>query len=307
MSTHIYLPHHCMQHNPIAGHPENPARIQAIADTLESDPIAGTSIIADEHPLPIDQTSLAHDRHYVDHLEKMSPQSGTYPIDADTHMDAYSLDAALLAAGTIEHAMQQVCSHAVTNAFCAVRPPGHHAEHNSGMGFCLFNSIALAALIALEQIGLERVAILDFDVHHGNGTEDIFRDDSRVLFCSSYQHPFYPHRNSASVKQRLVNVPLPIGTASDGFREAIQSRWWPELNTFAPQLILVSAGFDAHRDDPLAGLNLVSADYAWLGHEIAAHADQLCQGRMVAALEGGYHLSALASSTRAFCQAMTGA
>jgi acetoin utilization deacetylase AcuC-like enzyme len=186
------------------------------------------------------------------------------------------------------------------SAFCSVRPPGHHAESDAAMGFCFFNSIAVGADLALARPEISRVAVLDFDVHHGNGTAEIFKDRPEVLVCSSFQHPFYPHRYHDLVRPSIVNTPLPAGTGSQGFRAALEADWLPALETHKPDLILVSAGFDAHRDDPLAGLNLADDDYAWVAELILSAARSHSRGRMVSALEGGYDLAALARSVHAY-------
>lgn len=306
MSTRIYLPTRCKAHRPSSRHPECPERIVAIDNALSHADISGAEIVRDEYSLARDELGLAHEQRYVDSVFAQSPTSGIYALDADTLMDVHTLDAALVAAGTAQHAVNAVCCQQISNAFCAVRPPGHHAEIARGMGFCFFNSIALAALLAIRDHGIERVAILDFDVHHGNGTQDICAGNPHILFCSSYQYPCYPHQNDPSIAQRLVNVPLSPGTAGPQFRAAIEKRWWPELRAFQPDLILVSAGFDAHRADPLADLLLETDDFAWLGEQICGYAEHLCDGRVVAVLEGGYDLAALASSATAFVESMAG-
>jgi acetoin utilization deacetylase AcuC-like enzyme len=191
-------------------------------------------------------------------------------------------------------------------AFCGLRPPGHHAEASRAMGFCLFNNVAVGAMHALEHHGLERVALIDFDVHHGNGTEDVFSDDPRALMASIFQYPLYPYTGVDNPAPNMVNVPLPEGTGSEGFRRAVTERWLPALEDFAPQMIFVSAGFDAHRDDPLAGLRFVDADYAWVTREMCAVADRHAQGRIVSSLEGGYDLSALGRSATEHVRVLVG-
>ena len=219
-------------------------------------------------------------------------------------MGSSSLLAALQAAGSVWQGVIDVVAGAETRVFCAVRPPGHHAEFDSPMGFCLLNSVAIAAINALNLPDVKRVAILDFDVHHGNGTVDLCRHHPDILVCSSFQHPHYPHRLHDLVSENIVNTPLEAGASGDDFRRAITNSWWPAIEAHQPHLIFVSAGFDAHRADPLAQINLVEADFAWVTSEIAALADQFADGRIVSTLEGGYDLEALANSVLAHLQAL---
>ncbi|MFK8016400.1 MAG: histone deacetylase family protein [Gammaproteobacteria bacterium] len=296
--------HHeaCERHDTGAGHPESAGRLKAVRDAVLT---ASPKLVqATPEPVALETLIAAHSERHVERLFACSPAEGRVAIDGDTTMMAHSLDAAMLAAGALAGSVDQVATGQHDKAFCCVRPPGHHAEREQSMGFCLFNNIAVAAYRALNEHGMKRVAILDFDVHHGNGTEDIFRDDPRVLLCSSFQHPFYPNTNSPNVEGELVNVPLPAGTGSDAFRKAIVATWRPALAEFQPELILVSAGFDAHVDDPLAGLNLRDDDYAWLGMHIGEWAADLCDGRVIAGLEGGYNLAALGRSAAMFTHAL---
>ena len=274
-------------------HPECPQRLSAISDRLIS---AGLDVLLDHHDAPEatrEQLTRVHRGHYVDQVVASAPNQGLVHLDPDTAMMQHTLTAALRAAGAAVLAVDLVASGRAANAFCAVRPPGHHAVPDRAMGFCIFNNIAVAAAHALAAYGLERVAIVDFDVHHGNGTEDIFRDDPRVMLCQTFQHPFYPYQGADTSCDHIVNVPLPGGTGSDGFRAAIDLAWLPALERFAPQMLFVSAGFDAHREDPLAYLELGDADYAWVTRRLLALADRHCQGRVVSTLEGGYALDAL--------------
>jgi len=211
-------------------------------------------------------------------------------------MNAHSLTAARHAAGAVVLATDLVATGECRTAFCAVRPPGHHAERNRAMGFCLFNNVAVGAAHALATHGVERVAIVDFDVHHGNGTEDIFSADPRVLMVSTFQHPLYPYSGLDHPAANMVNVPLAAGTGGAEFRDAVRDRWLPALERHRPEIVYVSAGFDAHREDPLAGLKLVEADYAWVTRELVALAAKHAKGRIVSTLEGGYGLSALGRS-----------
>lgn len=300
----LYYHETCQAHDMGPGHPESPSRLRAVRDAvcsaLDSDVLLTPAAASHE------ALARAHTTRHVDRLFAAAPREGCVQLDPDTSMNPFSLAAARFAAGALVDATAAVVDGATPSAFCMVRPPGHHAERDRVMGFCLFNSIAVGALHALDDAGLQRVAILDFDVHHGNGTEDIFRHDKRVLFCSSYQHPFYPYTNAASIDGHLINVPLAAGTGSAAFRNAITHTWLRALREFKPQLLLVSAGFDAHEDDPLGGLCLTDADYAWLGTQIGSLADELCAGRVVATLEGGYDLAALGRSAVAFCTALRG-
>ena len=260
----------------------------------------------DALPAGREQLLRAHEPAYVDSVYRHSPETGHVRLDADTSMNPHSLEAALLGAGAAVQGVDMLMAGEIDRVFCGVRPPGHHAEHNRAMGFCLFNNVAIAARHALEVYGLERVAIVDFDVHHGNGTEDIVRDDARILFCSSFQHPFYPHTGADSSADNVVNCPLPAGTGSEDFRQAVSDHWLPRLADFAPQLIIVSAGFDAHQADPLADFNLVDEDFAWVTRRLCEQAERSAGGRLLSSLEGGYDLHALARCVEAHLRAMLG-
>jgi acetoin utilization deacetylase AcuC-like enzyme len=217
-------------------------------------------------------------------------------LDPDTAMNPSTWDAALRAAGAVVLGTDLVARGKAQSAFCSVRPPGHHATRTRAMGFCIFNNVAVGAMHALEAHGIERVAIIDFDVHHGNGTEEIFSDDERVLMASTFQHPFYPYSGTDNPARNMVNIPLAAGTGSQGFREAVERHWLPALDDFAPQMVFFSAGFDAHVEDDMAMLRLVDQDYAWVTREVKAIADRHAGGRIVSVLEGGYALSALGRS-----------
>src|SRR4029453_18591862 len=246
-----------------------------------------------------------HAPEYVDALYRHAPTAGLVQIDSDTFMGPRSLAAAERAAGAMRDAVQLVLSGEAKRVFCAVRPPGHHAEESAGMGFCFFNNVALGARVALENASIERVAILDFDVHHGNGTVDLFKNDPRVLVCSSFQHPHYPGRLDDLDLPNIVNTPLPAGTASSAFRRAVERDWIPALVRHEPDLVLVSAGFDAHARDPLGDLELVEDDYRWITDLIVSFANDYAEGRVVSTLEGGYDLDALARSVGAHLERMT--
>ncbi|MBX3646234.1 MAG: histone deacetylase family protein [Rhodocyclaceae bacterium] len=279
-----------------AHHPECPERLSAINDRLIA---AGLDMYLSFYDAPLatlEQIERVHPPEYVRGIAESAPQSGIVHLDPDTAMSAGTLQAALRSAGAGVLATDLVMSGEVENAFCCVRPPGHHAERAKAMGFCFFNNVAIAATHALEVHGLERVAVVDFDVHHGNGTEDIFSNDSRVLMVSTFQHPFYPYTGTDAPAANMINVPVPAGTRGEGFREAVTEAWLPALRHFAPEAIFISAGFDAHYEDDMASLGLVEADYAWVTQQIKAVAAESAQNRIVSMLEGGYDLSALGRS-----------
>jgi acetoin utilization deacetylase AcuC-like enzyme len=288
----VYSHPDCLGHQPGSGHPESPARLQAVTEAL-NDALPQL----EWHAAPLaDRAQLerAHRPAMVERILGADP-GATLRLDEDTVLAPGSVTAALRACGAGIAAVDAVMSGEIRHAFCAVRPPGHHATDNTAMGFCLFNSVAVAAAHALAQHGLQRVAIVDFDVHHGNGTQDIFEREPRVLYLSSHQFPLYPGTGSPdeSGVGNIVNAPLPPGAGSALFRAAWSEHLLPALDAFAPQLLLVSAGFDGHRLDPLADLGLDAADYAWLSQRLAASADRHGGGRVVSLLEGGYSLTAL--------------
>ena len=277
-------------------HPECPDRLRAIGERLIS---SGLDSYLQHYEAPAathEQLARVHGEGYLASLEAESPVSGLHYIDPDTAMCPDSLTAARHAAGALVLATDLVMRVEAKTAFCAVRPPGYHAEHDRAMGFCLFNNVAVGAAHAFAVHGVERVAIVDFDVHHGNGTEEIFADDPRVLMVSTFQHPLYPYSGMQPMGPNMVNIPLATGSGSDAFRAAVRDHWLPALEKHRPELIYVSAGFDAHREDPLAGLKLADADYAWVTREIVAAARAHAQGRVISTLEGGYALGALGRS-----------
>ncbi len=296
----------CALHEMGEHHPESPARLSAIQDQLLA---SGLDIILQHHDAPLatrEQLCRAHDADYVEQIFLKSPQDGQVWLDPDTSMNPHSLSAALRAAGAAVLAVDLVMTGKSSAAFCNVRPPGHHAKHNKAMGFCIFNNIAVGAAHALQAYKLKRIAIVDFDVHHGNGTEDIFREAPQVLFCSTFQHPFYPDTGSDTTSPHIVNVPLAAGTDGAAFRDAVTSHWLPRLEKFKPELILISAGFDAHAEDDMAGLRLVDQDFAWVTGEVKKIADKYAKGRIVSTLEGGYALSALGRGVAAHINALLG-
>ncbi len=288
------------------GHPERPDRLLAVLEHLEATGLM--SELEVREPTAADTTTLAqiHRIDYLQTLTQLAPERGLVALDPDTAIGPPSLHAAALAAGAVADAVQAVLKGEARRAFCAVRPPGHHAEAGGAMGFCIYNNVALGAVTALADPGVTHVAILDFDVHHGNGTVDIFKDRPEVLVCSSFQHPFYPHRYTDIDRGNIVNTPLPAGTSGAAFRAAIERDWLSALERHRPQLILVSAGFDAHRLDPLAQLELEEADFRWITELIVDQAEAYAAGRVVSTLEGGYDLVALAQSATAHTAALMG-
>lgn len=296
----------CLLHDMGALHPESPARLWAISDQLIASRLDAVLRHYQAPTATRAQLERVHDADYVDSIFQSAPQRGLTALDPDTMMNPHTLSAALHAAGAAVHAVDLVMRGEVTAVFCNVRPPGHHACRNRAMGFCFFNNVAVGAAHALAMHGIERVAILDFDVHHGNGTEDIFGTDPRVLLCSTFQHPFYPYSGTAPTQQHIVNTPLPSGAGGAEFRRVVETRWLPALHNFKPQLVMFSAGFDAHRDDELGQLLFDDADYFWVTAQAKIIADQYAHGRMVSMLEGGYDTAALGRCVAAHVQALLG-
>ena len=295
-----YITHpSCLLHDMGDWHPESPARLRAIDDRLHAAHLFDFLTHLEATPVLRDQLLRVHDAAYIDAIEAASPREGISVLDADTRMNPHSLEAARHAAGGAVMAVDRVMLGEVANAFVACRPPGHHATRNQAMGFCLFNNVAVAAAHALGRHGLERVAIVDFDVHHGNGTEDIFRDEPRLMLCSTFQHPFYPFCGADTASEHIVNVPLPAGTTGTAYREAFTARILPRLDAFRPQMLFCSAGFDGHREDDMAQFGLVEADYVWITEQVMDVAARHAGGRIVSVLEGGYDLSSLGRSVAA--------
>ena len=303
--TIAYISHPaCNLHDMGKGHPEAPARLAAIEDQLIA---SGLDFVVRRYDAPavtLEQLHRVHDPQYVERIFALAPAAGLHWIDQDTAMNPHSLDAARHAAGAVVHAVDLVLGNEAKRAFCAIRPPGHHAERAAAMGFCFFNNIAVGAAHALTRHGLQRIAIVDFDVHHGNGTEDIFRDEPRVLFCSSFQHPYYPHSGTSVPGAHMVKTPLDAGAGSHTFRARIGSQWLERLDAIRPELILVSAGFDGHWQDEVADLKLTEHDYSWITRELCELADRHAGGRIISVLEGGYALPALARSVVAHLHAL---
>ena len=279
------------------GHPEQVARLDAVLGALEAMDLRRVSA-----PMAAEDDLLrCHPKRYIDSIRRAAPEEGWRSLDADTHMSAGSLAAAWRAAGGAVKAVDMVLAGEVGNAFVAMRPPGHHAERETAMGFCFFGNVAIAAKHALEHHGLKRVAIVDFDVHHGNGTQDLVEEDARILFCSTHQSPLYPGTGAAHETGvgNVLNVPLPGGTGSKGFRDVMERVVLPRVEAFSPELLLISAGFDAHARDPLAGMELTEEDFGWVTGRLCDVAEASCGGRVVSCLEGGYDLEALGRSAAA--------
>ena len=293
MATALLTHPDCVLHEMGAGHPESPQRLRAILAALEASGLVSRLLVREAPEAQREHLERVHEADHVELIFGAAPESGYAYLDPDTSMNPSSLSAALRAAGAVVAATDLVMSGEAKNAFCAVRPPGHHATRDRPMGFCLFNNVAVGAMHAIEAHGLERVAVLDFDVHHGNGTEDAFHEDPRVMLCSTFQHPYYPYSGADSGNAHIINVPLPAMTDGRGFRAAVERFWMPALEAYKPQLVFVSAGFDAHRDDPLAYLKLDDEDYRWVTEKLVEVAEKHAEGRVVSTLEGGYNTAAL--------------
>ncbi|MCZ2441420.1 MAG: histone deacetylase family protein [Burkholderiales bacterium] len=311
MTTLFYSHPDCRLHDMGEGHPECPQRLDAISDHLLA---TGLDIMLQHEDAPLatlEQLQRAHSAGYVlqlrDLLEQVRDGGEPRALDPDTIAAPGTWQAALRAAGAAVAATDEVIAGRASNAFCAVRPPGHHATRDETMGFCFFNNVAVAARHALDVHGLQRVAIIDFDVHHGNGTEDIVAGDERILMCSFFQHPLYPHSGAVPKGTNMINVPVAPYTRGPELRQTIEAMWWPRLDEFRPQMVFVSAGFDAHREDDLGQLGLVEADYEWITRRLVDVAARHAGGRLVSCLEGGYALSALARSVAAHLRVLADA
>ena len=306
--TTAYISHpdtllHVMDGN----HPESPARISAIRQALATNGL-DRSLRQYQAPAAEDRHLLrVHSARYVQYIRSVAPQAGMVRLAPDTMMGPVSLSAALHATGAVILATDLVMRGEADNAFCCIRPPGHHAGRERAAGFCIFNHVATGVAHAIAEYGLERVAIIDFDVHHGDGTEDIFKDNPKIMLCSTFQHPFYPGRGADSRSDRMINVPLPAYTDGPGFRSAVEQEFAPALARFKPQMVFVSAGFDAHTDDPLAQLMLETEDYVWMTEFIRDIAQRYAEGRIVSSLEGGYALPALAQAATAHIRVLANA
>jgi acetoin utilization deacetylase AcuC-like enzyme len=306
MSTLLLTHTACLNHIPPMGHPERPDRLRAIERILEAEPFQ--MLAREQAPAAsLEAIALCHPMDYIEGIRDATPKEGLVRLDADTTMSPGSFEAALRAAGGAIRAVDEVMSESVANAFVATRPPGHHAETAVPMGFCLFNNVAIAARHAQQQHGAERVAIVDFDVHHGNGSQEIFWSDATVMYCSTHQMPLYPGTGSPSERgehNTIVNAPLRPGDGGEEFRDAMETVILPRLDGFAPDLVIISAGFDAHMRDPLANLNFLEPDYAWVTQKLMEVADRRCKGHVVSLLEGGYDLEGLSRSVAAHVTAL---
>ena len=303
--TQIYTNRSGLRHDTGPGHPEQIARLETVLALLKEAPFSALPVIeataADE-----DTIALAHDRAYIHSIADASPEEGYVRLDPDTVISPGSWQAALDAAGALCMAVDDVAAGKITRAFCAVRPPGHHAEPHRSMGFCLFNNIFIGARHAQEAHNIERIAIIDFDVHHGNATDLMARGAEDIFFISSHQSPFWPGNGDPhdDVPGKTLNIPLPAGTGSAAFRNIYEEQVFPAIDAFKPDLIMISAGFDAHRDDPLAGLMLEDDDYFWVTEKLCALADKHCGGKVASALEGGYNLDVLKRAVGAHLKAL---
>jgi len=308
MPTAIFTHDACLRHDMGYGHPERPERLRAVVAALEETEFS--ELVWHQAPLvEREQLLRVHPEAHIDRIERTAPERGLAQIDGDTAMSPGSLEAARRAAGAVCTAVDLVVDGGTTNAFCAVRPPGHHAEPAQAMGFCFFNNVAVAAEHARAKHGFERVAVVDFDVHHGNGSQAAFEAEPAVMFVSAHQSPLYPGTGRATERGagNICNIELPPGAGSAPFRQAFERILLPALRAFDPEFLFISAGFDAHRDDPLAQMELLADDYGWVTSELAALAAQHCDGRIVSTLEGGYDLQALADSVTAHVRALQAA
>ncbi len=303
-----YITHaDCARHEMGREHPECPQRLASIGDHLLVKGLLDYMTAYDAPLATAEQLARAHSALYVQEILDASPAEGHHQVDPDTSMNPFTVQAALRAAGAVVQATDLVLAGEVPTAFCCVRPPGHHAEHAAAMGFCFFNNVAVGIRHALDVHGLQRVALIDFDVHHGNGSEDILYGDERVLMCSTFEQGLYPFCGDVPKGANMVNVGLPTRTGGDRFRAAISQHWLPALAAFEPELIYISAGFDGHREDDMGNLALVEADYTWVTQQIMAVAQRHARGRVISCLEGGYVLSALARSVAAHVKVLIGA
>lgn len=305
MTVAIITHSHCQLHdNGSVHHPECPERLGAINDRMITSGVDWVARHYDSHTAKTEHLLRVHDADYIERVFNSTPTEGHVMLDGDTGMNPHTLDAALHAAGAAVMGVDLVMAGTHRHVFCAVRPPGHHAGRANAAGFCIFNNVAVGAAHALEAHGLERVAIIDFDVHHGDGTENIFSAEPRVLFCSSFQHPYYPFSGADTHLPNVRNLPLPAGTRGGAWADAVETSWFPALRDFKPQLIMISAGFDSHLEDDMGGFSLVERDYVWITSELCQIAKEFGEGRVVSCLEGGYDLSSLGRSATAHIKEM---
>jgi acetoin utilization deacetylase AcuC-like enzyme len=306
MSTLLINHPACLQHLTPMGHPERPDRLRAVEQALEAEKFQ-TLLRAEAPMASLEQIALCHPMEYIEEIREASPKEGLVHLDADTSMSPGSFEAALRAAGGAIFAVDEVFANRVKNAFVATRPPGHHAETARPMGFCFFDNVAIAARHAQKQYGIGRAAIVDFDVHHGNGSQEIFWEDKSVMYCSTHQMPLFPGTGAvieSGEHNTVVNAPLRPGDGGDAFKAAFESRILPRVAEFKPELIIISAGFDAHMRDPLASINLEERDFVWATQKLMDVADRYADGRVVSVLEGGYDLQALGNSVAAHVTAL---
>lgn len=307
MTSTAFITHRdCHLHDMGTYHPESPARLSAISDHMIAQGLDHYFTYYDAPLATFEQLLRVHPASHLERLKRNSPLHGIVHLDPDTAMNPHTWQAALRSAGAGVMAVDLVMSGEVQNAFCAIRPPGHHAERANPMGFCFFNNIAVAAEHALKAHGLSRVAIIDFDVHHGNGTEDCFSGNGHVLMASIFQHPYYPYSGTDNESFNMLNVPVPRGMGSEEFRMVVTDTWMPRLMEFMPEMIFISAGFDAHVEDEMGGTNLTEKDFAWVTDQLKLLADEFAKGRIVSMLEGGYVLSSLSRSVAAHIKALAG-
>ena len=294
-----------MLHVMDGSHPESPARISAIKNAVLSSSVK-EKLFFDEAPTASKEALLrVHSRAYVDYIFSLAPKAGLVRLDADTSMGPMSLSATLHGSGAVIHATDLVMQGKATSAFCCIRPPGHHAGRANSAGFCIFNHVAVGVAYALEKYKLKRAAIIDFDVHHGDGTEDIFKDNPNVMLCSTFQHPFYPHSGVESASDNMLNVPLPAKSNGKEVRQIFNNKFKPALEAFKPDIVFISAGFDAHKNDPLADLALTRGDYVWITNFIKKIVINCNHRRIISSLEGGYHLPSLAESALAHIETLS--
>ncbi|WP_133129290.1 histone deacetylase family protein [Legionella yabuuchiae] len=289
----------CLLHNMGNLHPERPERLQVIADAIKHSSLQDKVHYYEAPKATREDLLRVHSANYMEHLFNLSPKEGLVTLDPDTSLNPHTIEAALRAAGSVILAVDLIMNKKCHAAFCNVRPPGHHAEPSQAMGFCFFNNIAIGAAYAFEHYGLQRIAIVDFDVHHGNGTEAVFKHNNNLLLCSSFEHPFYPNKPFATEHDHLLNLSLAAGTGSITYRQQVETHWLDAIDAFKPEFIFFSAGFDGHKADAMANFNLTEEDYSWITKKIKHLADKHCDGRIVSALEGGYELSVLGKAALA--------
>ena len=294
----------CRKHDMGSSHPESPARLLAIEDALIASGLMPFLSRQDAPCATEEQLARVHPASYIEWVKAQAPSVGMAYLDGDTAMNPHTLEAAYRAAGAVVLAVDLVMKGEVENAFCAIRPPGHHAEAARAMGFCIFNNVAVGVMHAIAAHGLQRVAIADFDVHHGNGTEDCFKGNDQVLMVSIFQHPFYPYSGAENPASNMLNVPLAAGADGEEFRMVVSDIWMPRLREFKPEMIFISAGFDAHYEDDMGNLKLLEKDYVWVTEQLKRLAEETAHGRIVSILEGGYSLSALARSVTAHLRSL---